>query len=241
MGLLQNFSGGLYARAATPRNLSQFSRTRYATPTSAQRGGSSPATGPSLGFLIQLGDIAQAEAYLRRSLTLIQEARSNPLWRASYAAKGQSWESHLDDHRALILEARGQFREAEAAYRLAELRRRASIEGDVAQGMVVHESVSRQGADFLVLAQARVKARQGRLAEAEADARRALLELLKERTKYHTLIPVFLTGLADILVEQGRYNEAENLARVSLNINREVGVSDNFNPPHRSSRFLVAF
>ena len=36
----------------------------------------------------------------------------------------------------------------------------------------------------------------------------------------------FLTGLADILVEQGRYEEAERLLRISLEINQRVGVID---------------
>ena len=58
--------------------------------------------------------------------------------------------------------------------------------------------------DFTVLSQARVKARQGRFAEAEVDARRALLSQLKNQGKYSPVTPRFIGGLADILVEQGR-------------------------------------
>ena len=49
-------------------------------------------------ILIQMGDIPQAEAYLRRSLTAIQEARTSglPGWRASYARFGQSWEGEIE-------------------------------------------------------------------------------------------------------------------------------------------------
>ena len=71
-----------------------------------------------------------------------------------------------------------------------------------------------------------MKARQGRLAEAEVDARRALLSRLKDQGKYNPVTPRFIMGLADILVEQGRYAEAEKLARVSLEINRTVGVAE---------------
>jgi len=74
----------------------------------------------------------------------------------------------------------------------------------------------RQRIDFAVLWQARMKARQARLAEAEVDARRALLSRLKDVGKYNTLTPHFVMGLADILVEQGRYAEAEQLARVAV-------------------------
>ena len=71
-----------------------------------------------------------------------------------------------------------------------------------------------------------MKARQGRLAEAEADARTALLSRLKDQGKYNPPTPRFIMGLADVLVEQGRYAEAEKLARVSLEINREVGIAE---------------
>ena len=82
--------------------------------------------------------------------------------------------------------------------------------------------------DFTVLSQARMKARQGRFAEAEVDARRALLSQLKNQGKYSAVTPRFIAGLADILVEQGRYAEAEQLARVSLEISRTVGVAGRF-------------
>jgi CHAT domain-containing protein/tetratricopeptide (TPR) repeat protein len=180
------------------------------------------------GFLIQMGDIAQADAYLRRNQTLITEARTSghPAWRDSYAKFGQSWESEVEFNRALLFEARGQFREAEASYRLAEQRRRASIKGVLSTPNPPPETQVLQMADYLLLSLARMKARQGRLAEAEADARRALLARLKDQGKYNPTTPRYVMGLADILVEEGRYADAEKLARVSLDINRVVGVPD---------------
>ena len=53
-----------------------------------------------------------------------------------------------------------------------------------------------QAADLMVLGQARMKARQGRLAEAEADARRALLARLKDQGKYNPLTPTIRHGLS---------------------------------------------
>jgi CHAT domain-containing protein len=88
------------------------------------------------------------------------------------------------------------------------------------------ETVMLQAIDATVLSQARVKARQGRLAEAEVDARRALLARLKDQGKYNPSTPRFVMGLANVLVEEGRYAEAEQLARVSLEINRTVGIAD---------------
>ena len=65
-----------------------------------------------------MGDIPQAEGYMRRSLALLQEARTSglPGWRTNYNARGRAWEGDVEGIRAIIFEARGQFREAEAAY-----------------------------------------------------------------------------------------------------------------------------
>ena len=180
------------------------------------------------GILIQMGDIAQAEAYLRRGQPAIQEARTSghPKWRAAYNTFGQSWEAEIELGRAMIFEARGQFSQAEASYRLAEQRRRASIKGVMSSDNPPGEDVLLQVVDTTILSEARTKAKQGRFAEAEADARRALLARLKAQGKYNPTTPRFIMGLADILVEQGRYAEAEQLARVCLEINRTVGVVD---------------
>jgi tetratricopeptide (TPR) repeat protein len=67
---------------------------------------------------------------------------------------------------------------------------------------------------------------EGRLAEAEIDARRALLARLKAQGKYSSVTPQYIRGLANALVEQGRYDEAEKLARTALEINREIGVAE---------------
>jgi CHAT domain-containing protein len=83
-----------------------------------------------------------------------------------------------------------------------------------------------QAADTTLLAVARSEARQERLSEAEADARRALLGILKAQGKYAPATPTFIVGLAGILVEQGRYQEAEKLARSALDIQRTIGIGD---------------
>ena len=178
--------------------------------------------------LVQMGDLSQAEAYLRRSQTAIQEARTSghPNWRAVYSKFGQSWESELDLTRAWLFEARGQFADAEAAYRNAELRKRASTKVIMASENAPAETILLQLIDGTVLSQARMKAKQGRLAEAEVDARRALLSRLKDTGKYNPVTPRFVMGLAGILVDQGRYEEAEKLGRVALEINKTVGVPE---------------
>src|SRR4029079_16130239 len=63
-------------------------------------------------------------------------------------------------------------------------------------------------------------------AEAEADSRKALLAALGIQGQYHPSTPKYITGLAAILLEQGRYADAEKLNRSALDILRTVGVAE---------------
>ena len=229
MGRLQQFAGLQYSFAGNPKQaLTIFESQIRDTNVKGAKGQLFGGYRQISNLLLQMGDIEQAEAYLRRSQALLQEARTSgfPGWRTSYATYGQSWESDIEFNRAIIMEARGQFRDAETAYRQAELRRVASIKPILEQKNAPPESQMRQSIDNLILNQARMKAKQGRLAEAEADARRALVSRLQDQGKYNPATPKFVMGLAGVLVEQGRYAEAESLARVSLDINREVGIAE---------------
>jgi CHAT domain-containing protein len=49
---------------------------------------------------------------------------------------------------------------------------------------------------------------------------------LKDTGKYNAATPRYVVGLAAILVEQGRYAEAEQLARVAIEINKTFGVAE---------------
>lgn len=230
MGRMMQLLSLQYAAAGDPkRSLDIIQRLLRETATQpGAKGFQLSANRAVVGFLIQVGDLSQAEAYLRRNMSAIQEARTSghPAWRASYARFGQNWESELENSRAMIFEARGQFAQAEAAYRVSEQRKRAGMKGVLDSENPPAETILLQAIDSSVLSQARMKARQGRLAEAEVDARRALLSRLKDTGKYNPVTPRYVMGLAGILVEQGRYEEAEQLGRVALEINRTVGVPD---------------
>ena len=82
-------------------------------------------------ILVSMGDVTQADAYARRVASLVQEGRGSPLpgWRKWYPVYGNSWESDADAMRAMIFEARGQYREAELAYGRAEAFRRRQPQG----------------------------------------------------------------------------------------------------------------
>ena len=180
------------------------------------------------GTLVSMGDVSQATTYAGRVEALVQEGRGspNPNWRRSYSIYGHSWEGDAEAVRGMVFEARGQYAEAEAAYRRAEAFRRAALK-DLPR--FEHPPPPEQmmlAADRALLSVARNETKQGRLSEAEADARRALLGVLKQQGKYNPVTASFIVGLAGILVEQGRYQEAEKLARSALNVQRTLGIGD---------------
>jgi CHAT domain-containing protein len=65
---------------------------------------------------------------------------------------------------------------------------------------------------------ARTLIRQGRLLEAESEAREASLGALAERGRYSPHTAWMLRSLVWVLLEQGRYREAETLARAVIEI-----------------------
>ena len=71
---------------------------------------------------ILMGDVNQAATYAGRAEAMVQEARGspNPKWREAYSKYGNAWESDADTVRGQVFEARGQYAEAETAYRRAE-------------------------------------------------------------------------------------------------------------------------
>jgi CHAT domain-containing protein len=228
MGRLVQLAALQYGAAGDPKKaLELFQRLLRDTANEPRAKGFVYTANRSIAsLLIQMGDITQAEGQMRRSQPAIEEVRTSgvPVVRAAYAKLGQTWESEIELGQGFVFEARGQYADAEAAYRSAEARKRAGIKGMLATESPPTESQLLQAVDFVTLNLARVKMRQGRFAEAEVDARRALLARLKDQGKYHSATPRFIMGLAGILVEQGRHVDAERLLRVALEINQTTGV-----------------
>ena len=132
MGRIEQFAGLQYSAAGDPKQaFAIFSRQIREANVPGAKGYLFGGNRQISGILIQMGDIPRPKHFLNRNLTLIQEARTSglPGWRSSYAVRGQSWEADVEYNRAIIFEARGQFRDAESSYRLAEQRRRASVKG----------------------------------------------------------------------------------------------------------------
>jgi CHAT domain-containing protein len=180
------------------------------------------------GTLVSMGDVTQASTYAARVGALVQEARGspNPDWRTAYAIYGHSWEADSDSIRGSVFEGHGQYAEAEKAYRRTEAFRRAAVKDAPRYDFPPPAEQMILAADFAALWTAKSESKQGRLVEAEADARRALLSVLTQQGKYAPATPTFVNVLSGILVEQGRHGEAEKLVRVALDIQRTLGIGD---------------
>ena len=175
--------------------------------------------------LIGMGDLSQADTFVRRSEALFNQSKAWP----PYKTFGVNWESELENTRGLVFESKGLFKEAELAYRKAELRKEEFLkrmETDPAIAAATANRVDQVAIrDTLIANQGRVKARQGRMTEAEADIRRALLNRLNAVGKFAPGTTWYMDQLASVLIDQGRYAEAESVLRASLQIRRTIGVA----------------
>jgi CHAT domain-containing protein len=176
-----------------------------------------------VAIYLQLGDFNKAELYVRKNQALIQTATgwrqyANPYRRAA-------WASEVEAATALLYDARGQYREAETSYRRGEnLKREAIRLLHTYEGLPPPLDQLQEEIDFRIAAQGRMKARQGRIAEGEADTRRALLSRLKATGKYNLTTTKYIGFLANLLIEQGRFSEAEKLTREQIEIQQTLGV-----------------
>jgi CHAT domain-containing protein len=172
--------------------------------------------------LIRLGDLAQADGYFRRLTSLRAEART---WNNDNLYGG-SRDSEVARARADLAFAKGQYSEAEVAYRssIALVRETIIRMRSWPRSQSTKEDFE-QRIDIETSFQARAKANQGRLAEAEADVRGALLSRLRANGKYAVTTANQIGALSSVISLQGRYAEAEQLERAGLEIKRTVGVA----------------
>lgn len=175
--------------------------------------------------LVASGDIAAAQAELDALVTMAGEAVSAAS-SADLELYREFWEASLESARGVVLEFRGQWREAEAAFarsesgfRAAAAKRPRWVQGPPANALL-------QLADINATYQSRMKREQGRLAEAEVDARRALLNTLAIVGRFHPTTATLCQSLAAVLRDQGRFAEYEALMRISLETLKVMGVPE---------------
>ena len=160
----------------------------------------------------QAGNLEAAEEAARRLAALLDESRQwqniRPEWRAS-------WNANAADVRARLAEARGRLDEAETFYRQ-------SIDYLTADPVASKYPAVDNFRGRLAL----LLVRQGRMLEGEKEARAALLNALARRGRYSVQAAGNVRMLAGVILEQGRYKEAETLARAAIEIYEKVGAGD---------------
>ncbi|MCP4620516.1 MAG: CHAT domain-containing protein [Bradyrhizobium sp.] len=172
-----------------------------------------------LSAALRNGDINAAEAYAARNRTLLAEARRWP----NFPIYGVNWQAFVEEGNARVAEARGLYADAEAGYHKAylgyldTLRYLPQWESKPAEGEL------ERSADWALALEGRVKVKQGRVGEGEADVRRALLNRLSKSGKYHVDTGGVLGVLVFVVQEQGRYQEAEQLQRQVIDIYAGLG------------------
>ncbi len=174
--------------------------------------------GLTLGY-VRNGDINAAESYVARNRALLAEAQRWP----SFPIYGMAWQAMVEDGSARVEEARGRFTEAEAGYHKASVLHTNSVKTYAQWESTPPAGQAETSADWALALEGRVKVKQGRVGEGEADVRRALLSRLSKSGKYHVDTAGILGILVYVVQEQGRYQEAEALQRQVIGIYQGLG------------------
>jgi CHAT domain-containing protein len=173
----------------------------------------------AIAFLA-LGDLAQAEIYVAKNVALLADSRK---WGTNSDLYRSAWEAEVENGKGRVAAARGRYREAETAFRKAGALYRDALTKIDRWANPPPPGSYQPSIDFMLAYEGNAKNRQGRLTEAEADLRRALLGRLKAVGKYSPDTAQIVSMLAGLLGEQSRWPEAEKLAATAVEIYREIG------------------
>ena len=185
---------------------------------------------------LALGDVNKAEGFAQRNRALLAESRN---WQNDVDMYRSNWTANVEDGNGRIYEARGRIADAEKSYhRASGLLADALKQMDQWPNKVPREFFE-TGIDWEIAFEGRAKAKQGRMAEAESDVRRALLSRLSKSGKYHPDTAGILGIFAWVLSEQGRNDEAGKLTLSMLEIYRGMNFPDEA-PPVVGARLLMA-
>ncbi len=179
---------------------------------------------------IRNGDVSAAESYIARAKSLLNEARKWP----TFSIYGTSFQAFVEDGTARVEEARGRYPAAEQAFHKASAFYTATLKMFPQWESTPAEGEFERYADWAQALEGRVKVKQGRVGEGEADVRRALLSRLSKAGKFHADTAGVLGVLVYVIQEQGRYPEAEKLQREVVDIYQGLGYAP------ESSQFVNA-
>ena len=184
---------------------------------------------------IRNGDINKAEAYAARNRTLLAEAKRWP----NFPIYGANWQASVEEGDARVAELRGLYADAEANYRKASQSYMNTLKYVAQWESKPPEGELERAADWMLALQGRVKVKQGRVGEGEADVRRALLSRLSKSGKFHVDTAGILSVLVYVVQEQGRYKDAELLQREVIEIYQGLRYPAESGPMVNAQLFLA--
>ena len=166
------------------------------------------------------GNFAAANRTLGKSETMLREARSSPNWTKTLAQWGPRYRGSIERAKANLRDVRGRHAEAEAYHR-------AALESWHEDNRVNPSGV--YGALHVEIGHAELAEnllRQGRLIEAEVEARKALTLSLAWVGRNSQDTALQIKTLVRVLIAQGRTLEAEQLAQALVDIFGQIGAPD---------------
>ena len=156
---------------------------------------------------VRVGDLESAERVKKQGLVVCNRVRGLRGWEA--------WpDIHAAYMEAYLLEARGRFAEAEPYYR--------RILRSMTRSMKREFPISYIVAKIYLTNNLK---NQGRLVEAELEARETLKEALGVLGRESEIVGIMIGQLGEIILKQGRLFEAENLMRAGIRVVEKSGVS----------------
>ena len=162
------------------------------------------------------GDFDAADRLFAEAESIFNEATS---WR-SWSRWGSAWTSGMRRTQGRILYFKGKYDEAEPVIREAL---------KAAEEWLQSPYSGKDAAmvrDLALTELARTLMRQGRLVEAEIEARKALTSSLQRLGRYSQDTAYTLSWLANVIGAQGRYEESGQLARAVLDIYEKIGATE---------------
>ena len=155
------------------------------------------------------GDLETADRYFAEAERIYIEAQD----RKSWGTWGDSWTTSMRRAEGRILMFKGRNAEAEPVIREAISAAERAFKNDLFKAAPFVYELS-------IMDLSRVLRRQGRLVEAEIEARKALTKILRRLGRYSQDTAYMLRRLAEAIDAQGRYAEAGKLTRAVIDIYR---------------------
>jgi len=177
---------------------------------------------------LRIGDVAAARHWIGLMQGIVAKSRPYP----KNAVYLNAWAALIEWRQGEVQLAIGRLAEAEATLRSA-LRHAQLAVSDVNHWESVKpapgtfEGIS----DRIRIAFAQALARQGKLVDAEVEARRALIDTAARQTDAAPIMSGIVLALADILQAQGRYRDAQRLSEAALDILVKGGVASAHHAP----------